>query len=524
MNQALSSIIIVISFLIIMFVGCIATPPESTISTPAEPTVSAPAEPTIVSTPEPTASTTSEPTFNAKGFSVQSLWSSKMQKPLNIMIDRDGFILVRQSDNIIHTIDPNSGDILRSIQASSNSEIDRQFGSNSGEDFTLSPSGEMYRAVWSEGIIYKINTDTTKTPIISGLSKNDPIYLGFSPDGKLYFTDRRYTFAQVDVNTGSIKTFDFLKNIQSESLCLKDFDFESNGDVVFLSHTSGGLYRVSLNEELIQVIMPGTLNSPALAISPKGEFFVGDSADYPLSPSRIVKLNNEGTYSVIAEVPGHLRAITSDCNGILYATSYAWYPKENYDEFWLYKVHEDGTLQYLAHKKMGAKIFKLLTLSVSQVNGHIIGFDRKTYKIIEFSPDGTFLRSISPDVDYPIGTGRAYFDREGGIWLLVIPEEGQLCGPVVKRELYYITPQKEQKLIATIPYNGCCTMETMAIGPDSVVYLIPSPENSLLKITKAGSIEKIASSLPIDPLGISVDEDSRIVFTSSDGIYELTPK
>lgn len=507
MNKAITIIIVIISFLIIVFVGCIATTPEPTVSTTSEPTVS----------------TTPEPTFNAKGYRVRSLLPSIMHKPLNIMIDRDGFILVRQFDGVIHTIDPNSGDILRSIQPPSNSEIDRQFGSNDGEDFTISSSGEIYRSIWSEGIIYKINTDTTKTPIISGLSKNDPIYLDFGPDGNLYFTDRKYMFAQVDVNTGSINTFDFLKIFQSESLCLKDFDFESNGDVVFLSHTSGGLYRVSLDEELIQVIMPGTLNSPALAISPQGEIFVGDSADYPLSPSRIVNLDKEGTYSVVAEVPGHLRAITFDGEGILYGTSHAWYPRENYDEFWLFKVHEDGDLEYLVHNKMDAKVFQLYTLSVSQVNGHIIGFDQKTKKIIEFSPGGTLLRSISPKVEYSIGAGRAYFDRDGGIWLLVIPEEGQLYGPVVKRELYYINPQNEQKSIATIPYNGCCTMETMAIGPDGVVYLIPSPEFTLLKITKAGSIEKIASSLPIDPLGIAVDENSRIVFTSSDGIYELTP-
>jgi len=144
--------------------------------------------------------------------------------------------------------------------------------------------------------------------------------------------------------------------------------------------------------------------------------------------------------------------------------------------------------------------------------------------VAKFPAGGGKETLFGPVMSYPVWTGRALVDSDGAIWLLVMPTEGELYGPSVPRELYYISPTGESKRIATLPSKSCCTMETMAIGPDHAAYIILSPEFILVRVQSNGTIDQIAQNLPVDPLGITVDGNGRIVFTSQVGIHELIPQ
>jgi len=464
--------------------------------------------------------------FGLRDYFAQQLWQSALQTPLSVVVAHNGAIYVREVDGVVKLVDPVSGTVKRGTNFDAAArQVMRGFSSSNGMDHVISPDGVEYLADWSEGAIMRIEGDGTRKPVVTGLSVNDPIYLDFGPDGMLYFTDRKYTFASVSPNGGPIKSYDFLRDIQSESLSLKDFAFEPSGDVVFVNHTSSNIIRASLTDEKLEVVVAGTLNSPALAISPNDEIFVGQTAEYPIKPSCIVRLEADGTTRVVAEVPGQLRAIAFAPDGTLYGTSHKYYPERKYDEFWLYQVLDDGTIKMIINRSKSPQVYQLRTLSVDPVSDDFVGFDFKSKRVLRISPDGKRESLLPQTGTYPIWSGLVAVDSDGVIWQLVIAEEGQLRGPSVNRELYCLLPSGEAKLIAKLPYlRGCCTMEAMAIGPDNIACVILSPEFKLVRVHLDGKVETLASDLPCDPLGIAVDRTGGIVFTSADGIFLLQPK
>jgi formylglycine-generating enzyme required for sulfatase activity/DNA-binding beta-propeller fold protein YncE len=464
--------------------------------------------------------------FNLQNYTAQHLWQPILPSPMSIVVGPDGTIYVLKLDNTVAIVDPVSGAVTQKTEFDAVAQqVMRGFSNSDGTDRAVSPDGMTYFADWTKGVIIRDEGNGTKKTIVDGLSINDPIYLDFGPDGMLYFTDR-CTFRQVNAAGGPIKTYDFMRNVNSEVLCIKDFALESTGDVVFVSHTSSNIIRASLQKEKLQVVVPGTLNSPAMAISPEGKIFVGQTAEYPIEPSRVVRLEDDGKTSVVAEVPGFLYAIAFVPDGSLYGTSFVFNHDRNFAEFWLYRVLNNGTVQMIMHRSsINQQIYKLHTLSVNPLTGDLVGFDDVSKRAVRFSPDGKQESVFGPILPYPVWSGRAVVDSEGATWLLVIAEQGQLRGPSVNRELYRISPNGETKLIAKLPYlRGCCTQEAMTVGPDNVAYIILSPEFDLIRVHKDGSIEKLANNLPIDPLGIAVDRTGGIVFSSSDGIFLLKPK
>jgi len=463
--------------------------------------------------------------FNLQNYTAQHLWQPILPTPLSIVVGPDGTIYVLKLDYTVAIIDPVSGAVKTEFDATAQ-QVMPSLLTSYGTDRAVSPDGVNYFADWSKGAIIRDEGNGTKKTIVDGLPINGPIFLDFGPDGMLYFISDMSTFRRVNATGGPMKTYDFMRRIHSEVLSIADFAFEPSGDVLFISGTASNIIRVSLQNETVQVVVPGTLNSRATAISPEGKIFVGQTAEYPIEPSRIVRLEDDGKTSVVAEVPGFLSAIAFGPDGALYGTSRAFYHDRGYDEFWLYRVLNNGTLQMIMHRSStNQQVYKLHTLSVNPVSGDLVGFDDMNKRVVSFSSDGKQVSIFGPVLPYPVGSGRAIVDSEGAVWLLVIDEVGQRRGPSVNRELYCISPNGETKLIAKLPYlSGCCTQEAMAVGPDNAAYIILSPEWDLIRVRKDGSIEKLASNLPMDPLGIAVDRAGGIVFSSSDGIFLLKPK
>ena len=462
-----------------------------------------------------------------KNYSARMAYTSSLKQPLNIAVAPDGTIYIRLQDNSVVLIDPGSGNVIKTTYLDPKDPVIQKHFSfsltNSEIDRAISQKGIEYESRFSDGTIVKRGQDGSQTKIVTGLSP-EPIHIDFGPDGNLYFSDRVYTFAKVDPEGGAVQPVEFIRKLQSETFSLKDFGFEPKGTVLFLNPTTGSVVRVSLENQSVQIVVPSTLNSPVLAISTDRKIFAGRVADYPLEVSKIVQVENGAITRTVATVPGQLKAIAFGKDGTLYGTSYALAPDRQSDEFWLYKINNDGTLQTLVNEKNGPQVPCLYTLSVDPVSGDFIGFDTKSNRVAKFPAGGGKETLIGPVMSYPVWTGRALVDSDGAIWLLVIPTEGELHGPSVPRELYYISPTGESKRIATLPVNGCCTMETMAIGPDHAAYIILGPEFILVRVQSNGTIEQIAQNLPVDPLGITVDGNGRIVFTSQVGIHELIPQ
>ena len=466
--------------------------------------------------------------FNLQNYTALHLWQPPLPSTMSIVVGPNGTIYVLKRDNTVSTVDPVSGVVAQMTEFdAATQELMHRFASNEATneltERVASPDGMLYFTDWSKGIIVREEENGAKKIVVEGLTKNSPIQFDFGPDGMLYFLSE-CNFRRVNATGGLVKSFDFMQQLNSELLCPIDFAFEPSGDVLFISPTSSNIIRATLKEEKLNVVVPGTLNSPAMAVSPEGRIFIGQTAEFPIEPSRIVRLEDDGKTSAIADVPGLLSAIAFGPDGTLYGISNDVSP--DYNEFWLYRVQNNGSLQMIMHRTstLNQQIYKLHTLSVDPVSGDIIGFDDLKKRVVRFSSDGKQESVIGPVMPYPVWSGRAVVDSEGAVWLLPIAESGRLNGPTANRELYRILPGGETKLIAKFPYlRGCCAPDTMTIGPDNAAYLILSPEFELRSVSREGRIDELAKNLPINPLGIAVNKTGSIIFSSSEGIFVLKP-
>lgn len=509
-------------------IACGASSPAAPASLLASPTPAAvatsPAAPSRSATPVPKPTDALAARFGLSGYDVSVVEQPKIVGAITLALGPNGAIYVRTSSGTVSVVDPVSGTVTRKDRLEPADEaVVRNFSPGRTMDHTFAADGTEYQALWQTGTIVRVEKNGSKTPIVTGLNVNDPIYLDFGPDGMLYFTDRRYGFARVSPSGGAIKTFDFLRGERNGSHVYKDFVFEPSGTVVFLDHGLSDLIRVSLTAETRTVLVPGALNTSAVAFSPQGDVYVGDTTEYPIEPSRILKFDASGRRSVIVQIPGLLSSIAVAPDGTLYAASSGKAPDRSLVSFWLSAVRGDGTLRTIVDRR--DRIRNITSLGVDPTNGDLVGYDQIAQGAVRFSPDGSRETPTGTRMSWSVYSGAVAVDRRGGLWELFTAEEGQLRGPSVNRELYYVQPDGTAALAAKIPYlNGCCTMHAMNVGPDGAAYVIPSPEFTLLRVSQAGRVETLARTMPVDPAGIVLDGKGRIVFTSGSGVFMLTPR
>ena len=195
-------------------------------------------------------------------------------------------------------------------------------------DLVRDKEGNLYVSDWDMGTITRVKPDGTKQLLISGLAATDPIDLGFTPDGTLYVNEDR-GFHQIDTNSGALKNVDWFGG--SEGVHPTDFAFLSSGKAYFVDPTHNNILGIDLQKEEIELVIRGTGNSRALDVGPDGAVYLGDNSGFPISHSKILRIQSNNSVEVYAD---NLHAITDLSfaqNGNMFVTTIYFGEKREYE-------------------------------------------------------------------------------------------------------------------------------------------------------------------------------------------------
>jgi hypothetical protein len=456
-------------------------------------------------------------------FQKTTLWEPALKQPMDVLVGPDGTIYIRGAGGVggtVYRIDPLTGEVEVDPQLSQDElVITERFNDPIETDIALSPDGVRYKSYFQRGVIVRIEPDGSETEIVSGLNI-EPIFIEFGPDGMLYIEESVYLFSKVSPQGGTPKTIYLVEELR-EQMALKDFGFDPKGRVIFADATAGTVVRIDLEAGTLDFIVPGNYDTPAFECLPNGDLVLGYSWQYPEAPSRIIILKRDGSETVLADdVPGVITALAVSPEGEVYGTSWDRHERE----FWLYRVKQDGTLDMLAYQDSG-QVPYFQSLDYDRVTQSLIGYDQAGERARKYPLDGSPSELIGPESTFAqVHEGRTAVDEQGGLWVLFVDQYHWATGPNVQRELYYMPPSGDAYLV-TEPtlFNGCCTLAAMDAGPDGYAYLIPGPEDELIRVGKDGTVERLIVGLPYDSMALVVNAEGEIFLTNSAGVFVLTP-
>ena len=386
-------------------------------------------------------------------------------------------------------------------------------------DLVRDKEGNLYVSDWDMGTITRVKPDGTKQLLISGLAATDPIDLGFTPDGTLYVNEDR-GFHQIDTNSGALKNVDWFGG--SEGVHPTDFAFLSSGKAYFVDPTHNNILGIDLQKEEIELVIRGTGNSRALDVGPDGAVYLGDNSGFPISHSKILRIQSNNSVEVYAD---NLHAITDLSfaqNGNMFVTTIYFGEKREYEISSVLLItpkREAKTLASWDSRNPGMR--KLWSISVDPKTGLAIAYDEGNGELISIDENGSV--SELPN-SFNFDTLFVYLDHatDGTLHAIEDNKKAYDTGSIAMERNIIRFDEKGSPIIIT-DFNPA---GNLAIAPfDGMIYIVGleviSQHMALWRITRDGEKILLSDSLPIDPLSVAVDDKGNIYVASSAGLLKI---
>jgi sugar lactone lactonase YvrE len=374
----------------------------------------------------------------------------------------------------------------------------------------ISPSGEIFIADWPRGRILRIDLEGNVSTVSSGFVL-DAFNIAFDNRGNLYQNQGYLT--QVSLDDGNLSS-PFLKEF-NVVLNSRPFDFDSSGDVILVGPTTNNLFRASIQEGRISVLVGGPGNSYGLAVGPSGDLYLGASNEFPVEDGSVLRISSDGEMSEYVTGFTTIKDILFDEEGNMYVSDVD-YGGEGGGR--IVKITPEGTATVLF-----SGFYDLNNMVLDAANGNFLAFDNNSRQILSISSNGE-VTPIQYDFGSEIHTVELTPDLEDGLIALVVFMEGHDTGPV-HRGLFRISSDDQVTHLTDIDTPLATTEDDVFMHPSGDIFVVGPEEHPvfrMLKITPQGEVSVFARNLPYDTLSLTINDTGDIFFTCSAGLFKIS--
>jgi hypothetical protein len=111
---------------------------------------------------------------------------------------------------------------------------------------------------------------------------------------------------------------------------------------------------------------------------------------------------------------------------------------------------------------------------------------------------------------------------DGTVYAYCSEAARQQTGPVVERWVLRLDLENgSTETVFQFDREGCCVVGNLSADPQGVLWWLVDPENSIYRVTPGGDATLFAQNLGVDPVGVAVDRQGDVYFTSPGGIYRI---
>jgi sugar lactone lactonase YvrE len=383
-------------------------------------------------------------------------------------------------------------------------------------DIVAGADGTLFVADNVRGDLVRINPDGSRQVLASNLLTADPIHLALSADGRLYLNSIITRLVEVDPTTGNLRTIEGLYTPCTANPA--DFFVSDTGDLIFIDPQRNQVLQFDPRRGKLEILVPDAgLNSPAAAIGPDQDLYLGLGSCDPNIPARIVRIDEAGQqHTYFDQLDGYIQAIAFAPDGGLYIAQHPVTPGP-------------GQLLYLPWQAERAQPIPgiatpfLLSMAVNPQSGNLFISRLEGAAVEEVSAGGLVARHPitlpKPAHDFYIT-----FNPEGELFAYLSEGERNATGPVVDRWILRLDWEEgTSQLVLEFPRQGCCPMGNLTADSHGNLWWLVNPDARLMRISPDGTSEIFARNLPIDSAAVAVNDQGVIYITSPAGIYRFSP-
>lgn len=401
-----------------------------------------------------------------------------------------------------------SGELIRFAPDGNKSII--ATGLQASGEMAISPSEDVYIADWPRGRILNIDLEGNVSTLASGFVM-DAFNLSFDNRGNLY--QNQHYFTQVSLEDGSLSS-PFLSEF-NVVLNSRPFAFDSSDNAFFIGPTTNNLFKASIEEGQISVLVRGPGNSYGLAVAPSGDLYLGASNEFPVEAGSVVRMSPDGTINDFATGFTTIKDILFDEEGDMYVSDVD-YGGDGGGR--IVKITPDGTSSILF-----SGFYDLNNMVYDDTDGSFLAFDNNSRQILSIELNGE-VTPIHYDFGGEVHTVQLTPDLDEGLIALVVFMEGHDTGPV-HRGLFKIFNDHQVTHLTDIDTPLATTADDVFVHPSGDIFVVGPEEHPvfrMLRITPQGEVSVFARNLPYDTLSLTINDAGDVFFTCSAGLFKIS--